>query len=323
MVAVGQDIFYILKVMGVSFLVTVILSLLVIPILKRLKVGQVVRNDGPKTHLSKQGVPTMGGIIILFAVTVMGIINYKDITSVFPVLLVTLGFGVVGFVDDFIKLVLKNPKGLKPSYKMLGLLIVSSAYIWYILYQGIGTETFLPIIQKYVILPGYLFIPFIIVVLLAVTNSVNLTDGLDGLATGVVSIIATFFTIVALILKQTEAVYLSSLMIGACLAFLMFNLHPAKIMMGDTGSLALGGFIGAIAIYLKIPLLLILVAFIPVAEALSVMIQVVYFKKTGKRIFKMAPLHHHFELSGWKETKVVALFWSITFVLCIFGLWLM
>lgn len=320
-VAVGKDIFYILKVIGVSFLVTVVLSLFFIPILKRLKVGQVVRDDGPKTHLSKSGVPTMGGIIILFAVTVMGILNYNDITSVFPVLLVTLGFGIIGFIDDFIKLILKNPKGLKPSYKMLGLLLVSAVYIWYILiYQGIGTATYIPFFDVFIILPGYIFIPFIIVVLLSITNSVNLTDGLDGLATGVVAIIATFFTIVALTMQKTEAVYLSGLMIGACLAFLIFNLHPAKIMMGDTGSLALGGFLGAIAIYLRMPIILLIVAFIPVAEAISVIIQVAYFKKTGKRIFKMAPIHHHFELSGWKETKVVALFWTVTFILCVVSL---
>lgn len=311
------------KIIIITFLLTVILSFLIIPILKKLKIGQVVRNDGPQTHLSKQGVPTMGGIIILISVAIMSIWGYIKFPEILPILIVTLGFGLVGFVDDFIKLILKNPKGLKPMYKMLGLLIVSVFFVGYILSkQNIGTQTLIPIAKQYRELPIYLYIPFIIVVLLATTNSVNLTDGLDGLATGIVSIIMTFFTIVAAMLQKEEVVYFGSLIIGACLGFLMFNLHPAKIMMGDTGSLALGGVIGAVSIYLKMPIVLLIVAIVPVLEALSVIIQVAYFKKTGKRIFKMAPLHHHFELSGWKETKVVLVFWLITLAICIGSLYL-
>jgi len=311
------------KIIVITFLLTVILSFLIIPILKRLKIGQVVRNDGPQTHLSKQGVPTMGGIIMLISIAIMSIWGYLKFSEILPMLIVTIGFGIVGFVDDFIKLILKNPKGLKPMYKMIGLLIVSVFFVGYILSkQNIGTETLIPIVKQYWELPIYFYIPFIITVLLATTNSVNLTDGLDGLATGIVSIIVAFFTIVAAILQKEEVVYFGCLVIGACLGFLMFNLHPAKIMMGDTGSLALGGVIGAISIYLRMPIVLLIVAIVPVLEALSVIIQVAYFKKTGKRIFKMAPLHHHFELSGWKETKVVLVFWLVTLAICIVSLYL-
>lgn len=306
----------------ITFLITVVLSCIIIPILKKLKVGQVVRSDGPQTHLAKQGVPTMGGIIMLIAIIIMCLLDTSNLKNVFPLLFVTLGFGIVGFVDDFIKLVLKNPKGLKPSYKMLGLLIISGIFVAYILIQQrVSTDIIIPILKTEVTLPTIVYIPLIILVLLATTNSVNLTDGLDGLATGVVAIIMAFFTIVGMMLQKQEVVDFSSIIVGACLGFLMFNLHPAKVMMGDTGSLALGGIVAAIAIYLKMPLILLLVAFIPVVEAVSVILQVFFFKTTGKRIFKMAPLHHHFELSGWKETKVVLLFWIVTLVLCIVSIY--
>ena len=306
----------------ITFLITVILSFIIIPILKKLKVGQVVRSDGPQSHLAKQGVPTMGGIIMLIAIIIMCLLDIGNIKNVFPLLFVTIGFGIVGFVDDFIKLVLKNPKGLKPSYKMLGLLIISGIFLSYILIeQRVSTAIIIPILKTEVILPTIIYIPLIILVLLATTNSVNLTDGLDGLATGVVAIIMAFFTIVGVMLQKQEVIDFSNIIVGTCLGFLMFNLHPAKVMMGDTGSLALGGIVAAIAIYLKMPLILLFVAFIPVIEAVSVILQVFFYKTTGKRVFKMAPLHHHFELSGWKETKVVLLFWIITLVLCIVSIY--
>lgn len=225
----------------ITFLITVILSFIIIPILKKLKVGQVVRSDGPQSHLAKQGVPTMGGIIMLIAIIIMCLLDVGNIKNVFPLLLVTIGFGIVGFVDDFIKLVLKNPKGLKPSYKMLGLLIISGIFVSYILIeQRVSTDIIIPILKTEISLPTIIYIPLIILVLIATTNSVNLTDGLDGLATGVVAIIMAFFTIVGVMLQKQEVIDFSNIIVGACLGFLMFNLHPAKVMMGDTGSLALG-----------------------------------------------------------------------------------
>ena len=314
----------------ISFVVTVILGMIIIPILKKLKVGQIERTEGPKSHLQKQGTPTMGGIIMIVTMilVVTGayiyfvINNQIDVANkILPTLLLTLGFGLIGFIDDFKKLVLKDTKGLKPSYKMLGLLIISVAYVIYLIYGlNIGTETYIPIIKQYVQLPIYLYIPFAILVILATTNAVNLTDGIDGLSSSVSAIILTCLTIIGILFGQPEISVLGSIVIGAVLGFLMFNLHPAKVFMGDTGSLLLGGIISAMALYLKMPILLVLIAIIPVIETLSVIIQVTYFKKTGKRVFKMTPLHHHFELSGWKENKIVIVFSIITLIACIIGL---
>ena len=238
-----------------------------------------------------------------------------------PMLILTIGFGMIGFIDDFKKLVLKNTEGLKPKYKMLGLLIISVIYVLYLI-EGLklGTETYIPIFKTYIELPIYIYIPFAIFVLLATTNAVNLTDGIDGLSSSVSSIIITCLTVIGILWQVPEVSVFGSMAIGAVLGFLMFNLHPAKVFMGDTGSLLLGGVISALALYLKIPLLLIVIALIPVLETLSVMLQVAYYKKTGNRIFKMAPLHHHFELSGWKESKVVVIFSAITLILCMIGL---
>ena len=234
---------------------------------------------------------------------------------------VAVGFGLIGFIDDFKKLVLKNTEGLKPSYKMLGLLIISVAYVVYLVYGlNIGTDTYIPIMKQYVSMPTYIYIPFAIIVMLATTNAINLTDGIDGLSSSVSAIIITCLTVIGILFAATEIGIFGSIIIGAILGFLMFNLHPAKVFMGDTGSLLLGGVISAMALYIKMPLLLIVIALVPVLETLSVIIQVAYFKKTGNRVFKMAPLHHHFELSGWKESKVVIVFSAITLVLCIIGL---
>ncbi len=314
----------------ISFIITVIFGMLIIPILKKLKVGQVERDDGPKSHLKKQGTPTMGGIIIIATMIIMvigaciyfSVNNQLDIAhKILPVLLLTLGFGAIGFIDDYKKLVLKDPKGLKPSHKMLGLLIISIAYVAYLVYGlHMGTETFIPIWKQYIEIPIYLYIPFAIFVILGTTNAVNLTDGVDGLASSVSAIIITCLTIIGILSGQTEISALGSIVIGGVLGFLMFNLHPAKVFMGDTGSLLIGGVISAMALYLKMPLLLILIAIIPVVETLSDIIQVAYFKKTKKRVFKMAPLHHHFELSGWTENKVVIVFSLVTLVACIIGL---
>ena len=286
----------------ISFVVTIIISLIVIPILKKIKVGQIEREDGPQSHLKKQGTPTMGGIIFMISIIicVTGCYIYLYMTNhlelaqnILPMLCLTIGFGAIGFIDDFKKLVLQNTKGLKPSYKMLGLLLISVAYTLFIIkFCKIGTET----------------------------NAVNLTDGIDGLSSSVCAIIITCLTVIAMIFGKTEVVMFGSITVGAILGFLMFNLHPAKVFMGDTGSLFLGGVISSIALYLKMPLILIIIAIIPILETLSVIIQVMYFKKTGNRIFKMAPLHHHFELSGWSENKVVRVFSVITLLVCVVGI---
>ena len=317
------------KTLLLSFAITVILGFIIVPILRKLKVGQIERDDGPESHLKKQGTPTMGGIIIMLGiviVTIAAYIYYRTVDielakNLLPILGLTIGFGVIGFIDDFKKLVLKNTKGLKPSLKMLGLLIISVAYIMYLIKGlNLGTETYIPILKEYITIPIYAYIPFSILVILATTNAVNLTDGIDGLSSSVCTIIITCLTIIATTLGIKEIVIFGAIVIGAVLGFLMFNIHPAKVFMGDTGSLFLGGVISGIALYLKIPLILILIALIPVIETISVIIQVTYFKKTGKRVFKMAPIHHHLELSGWRENQVVMLFSVITLIVCVVGL---
>ena len=314
----------------IAFVATILLGFIIIPILRKLKVGQIERDDGPQSHLKKQGTPTMGGIIMMITmiIVVTGIYVFLSIQSereianrLIPMLILTMGFGVIGFIKKKKKLVLKNTKGLKPSYKMLGLLLVSVIYVVYLV-EGlqIGTDTYIPILKIYINIPIYLYIPFAIIVILATTNAINLTDGIDGLSSSVSAIIITCLTVIGMITGRKEIAIFGSIVIGSVLGFLMFNLHPAKVFMGDTGSLFLGGVISAIALYLKMPLLLVIIALIPVLETLSVIIQVMYFKKTGKRFFKMAPLHHHFELIGWKESKVVIIFSLITLVLCVIGL---
>ena len=319
-----------IEILLITFVISVILASIIIPILKKLKVGQIERDDGPASHLKKQGTPTMGGIIIIVTmiISVIGTYIYLLITgrvdlakNLIPLLLLTIGFGAIGFIDDYKKLVLKNTDGLKPSYKMLGLLVISVAYVLF-LTQGleIGTDTYIPIVKTYITLPTYIYVPAAIVVILATTNAINLTDGIDGLSSSISSIIITGLTVIGIKIGMPEVSIFGSIVIGATIGFLMFNLHPAKVFMGDTGSLLLGGVISGLALYLKMPLLLLVIALVPVLETLSVIIQVVYFKTTGKRFFKMAPLHHHFELSGWKESKVVIVFSIITLLLCIVGL---
>ena len=319
-----------IEILLITFVISVILASIIIPILKKLKVGQIERDDGPASHLKKQGTPTMGGIIIIVTmiISVIGTYIYLLITgrvdlakNLIPLLLLTIGFGAIGFIDDYKKLVLKNTDGLKPSYKMLGLLVISVAYVLF-LTQGleIGTDTYIPIVKTYITLPTYIYVPAAIVVILATTNAINLTDGIDGLSSSISSIIITALTVIGIKIGMPEVSIFGSIVIGATIGFLMFNLHPAKVFMGDTGSLLLGGVISGLALYLKMPLLLLVIALVPVLETLSVIIQVLYFKTTGKRFFKMAPLHHHFELSGWKESKVVIVFSIVTLLSCIVGL---
>ena len=321
---------YQIKILLLSFVITIITSLAIIPILKKLKVGQMERTEGPQSHLGKQGTPTMGGIIMILVITVLtGFLCYdyiKDNQSsvaknLIPIAAVSIGFGLVGFIDDFKKLVLKNTEGLKPLYKMIGLLIFSVAFVLYITkVLNIGTETYIPFIKTYFTLPVWLYIPFAILVLLGTSNAVNLTDGIDGLATSVTALILTCLTVIGIIFNIKEIVVFGSITIGTCLGFLLFNLNPAKIFMGDTGSLMLGGAVAGMALYLKMPLLLLIIALVPVIETLSVMIQGRYFKKTGNRIIKLTPIHHHFELSGWNENKIVSIFSIITLMLSVVGL---
>lgn len=321
------------KIILISLAFSFIMGLITIPILKKLKVGQLERKEGPQSHLKKQGTPTMGGIIIMLTLLVMGAyicFNYsksanteeqKIAIHLIPLIASTIGFGVIGLIDDLKKLIGKNTDGLKPKYKMLGLLIVSvgfSLYLTQILH--LGTDTYIPFFKISISLPIWLYIAFAVVVMLATTNAVNLTDGIDGLSTSVTTIIITCLTVIGIIFGVKEITIFGTILIGACLGFLIFNLHPAKVFMGDTGSLLLGGAIASMALYLKMPLLLIIIALVPVIETLSVIIQVKHFKKTGERIFKMTPIHHHFELSGWNENKIVSVFSLITLVCCIVGL---
>lgn len=302
----------------VAFVATFVVGLFVMPILKKFKVGQVVRNDGPKEHLKKQGTPTMGGIIMLIVIVVILAINSIKYPTLILAIISILGFGLVGFIDDYKKLVKKNTKGLSPLKKIFGLVLVTAIFIFmYLKVFKLGTDITLPFISSPITLSVGAFIIFIAFILIGTSNAVNLTDGLDGLASGVVAIIMTFFTIVAVKNSNTEMIILGASSVGTCLAFLLFNFYPAKVFMGDTGSLALGGAVAAIAIMMKMEVYLAIVAFVCIIDTLSVILQVTYFKLTkGKRIFKMAPFHHHLELSGMKETKVVILFWVITAILC-------
>ena len=301
------------KALIAGFIGTIILGFIIIPILRKFKIGQVVRDDGPKAHLKKSGTPTMGGIIMLLVIIVVSCVIAMKYPGILPVALVTLGYGIIGFIDDFIKLVLKNPKGLKPSLKMLGLIMVAVAFMLYLVHIDYGTETYIPILKEYVVLPEWLYIVGSVFVILACTNSLNLTDGLDGLAASVTSVIMIFFTCISIIFGSKEMSSFSALVAGCTLGFLVFNGYPAKVFMGDTGSLALGGAFCSVAIMLKMPLILIVVAGICVIEAISVILQVAYFKITnGKRLFKMAPIHHHLELSGMKELDIVTVFTYIT-----------
>ena len=319
-----------IKILLITFAISVICGIITIPILKKLKIGQIERDDGPASHLKKQGTPTMGGIIMIVAIIIATVgaciffsvtNNQELIKRLIPLLIITIAFGMIGFIDDFKKLVLKNTDGLKPKYKMLGLLIIAVIYVLFLVYGfNLGTDTYIPIFKIYINIPVFLYIPLAVLVILSTTNAINLTDGVDGLASSVSCLIITCLTVIGISNQMYEVSIFGSIVIGATLGFLIFNLHPAKVFMGDTGSLMLGGVISLIALYLKMPLLLVVIAIIPVLEALSDIIQVMYYKKTGKRVFKMAPLHHHFELSGWKENKIVVVFSLITLIACAVGL---
>ena len=305
----------------ISFALTVLLCPIFIPILHRMKFGQFIREEGPESHLKKAGTPTMGGIVMLAAFTVSSLAYMLNESQIFPVILLTVGFGFIGFLDDFIKLAKKRSLGLR-AWQKLGLQIVLTGYFAYVIMSDYPelTQIIIPFTGGQVAWNlGVLFVPFVFIAVLGTVNGANFTDGLDGLATSVTVVIAMFFAVLSL--KIGAPVYITAMiMVGTLIGFLIFNTYPAKVFMGDTGSLALGGFVAAEAFMLKAPLFIIIVAFIYLAEILSVMLQVSYFKIThGKRIFKMSPIHHHFELSGFEETRVVAMFTVVTILCCFIG----
>ncbi len=303
----------------ISFILGIVFCPMLIPVLRRLKFGQTEREEGPESHLKKQGTPTMGGIAILAAFVIGGAFFINGNMDGLAVLLVTLGFGVIGFIDDYIKVVKKRSLGLTPIQKIIGQLVITGLFAFYIIKSGIGTDILIPFTKGVTIDLGIIYIPFLVVTVLGTVNGVNLTDGLDGLASGVTLIVSVFFMMVAWA-AGSGILPIAGAAGGSLLAFLIFNAYPAKVFMGDTGSLALGGFVASTALILKMPIFIIIVGFIYLMESISVILQVAYFKKTGKRIFKMAPIHHHFELCGWSETKVVTVFYIITAMLCLVGL---
>lgn len=306
----------------IAFAVSAILCPIVIPFLHKLKFGQQVRDDGPQAHLKKQGTPTMGGLVILTGTVVTSVFYLKDYPKIIPVLFVTVGFGIIGFLDDYIKIVMKRSEGLNPKQKLLGQIVITGIFCWYLLTSSeVGTALLIPFTggfdNGYYLDLGWLFVPFVFFVVLGTDNGVNFTDGLDGLCTSVTILVATFMTVVA-IGENTGISPITGAVVGSLLGFLLFNVYPARVFMGDTGSLALGGFVASSAFMMQIPLFIAIVGLIYLVEVLSVIIQVTYFKKTGgKRIFKMAPIHHHFELCGWPETRVVAVFSIVTAILCL------
>ena len=306
----------------IAFAISALLCPAVIPFLHKLKFGQQIRQEGPQAHLKKAGTPTMGGLIILGSIIITSLFYLRDYPKIIPVLFVTVGFGIIGFLDDYIKIVMKRSEGLNPKQKLAGQILITAVFVCYLMRSGeVGTEILVPFTggfdQGILLDLGWLYIPFVFLVMLGTDNGVNFTDGLDGLCTSVTILVATFLTIVALG-EESGISPITGAVAGSLLGFLLFNVYPARVFMGDTGSLALGGFVAASAFMMQLPLFIPLVGLIYLAEVLSVIIQVTYFKKTGgKRIFKMAPIHHHFELCGWSETRVVAVFSIIMAILCL------
>lgn len=305
----------------ISFVLSVILGPLVIPVLRRLKMDQTEREDGVQSHLKKAGTPTMGGVMILLAVVITSVIYIGRYPKIIPILFLTLGFGLIGFLDDYLKVVMKRSDGLYPKQKMALQIVVTAIFAFYMVkFAGVSLTMLIPFTGGKYLDIGWVAIPLMFFVVIGTVNGVNFTDGLDGLASSVTVMVATFFTVVA-VGTQSGIEPITCAVVGALMGFLLFNVFPAKVFMGDTGSLALGGFVAGTAYMLQMPLYLILVGLIYLIEVASVIIQVTYFKKTGgKRFFKMAPIHHHFELCGWSETRVVAVFSIITAILCMIGL---
>lgn len=303
-----------------AFVVTVLLGKLILPKLIKLKIGQSIREEGPESHLKKNGTPVMGGLMFLATLVIgyiiMQVVYRGDVSKEISVIvLAIIGFGIIGFLDDYIKVVKKQNLGLNAKQKLLGqILITLMVVVWF--YLNKSTEIEIPFAKIYIDMV-WLYIPFMAIVLAGTVNAVNLTDGLDGLSSGVTVIVMIAFMIISILKGRLDVAIISSLLAGGCLGFLVYNHHPAKVFMGDVGSLALGGAVATIAMALESPFLIPLAGMIYFAEAISVILQVVSFKLRGKRIFKMAPLHHHFELCGWSEIKVVYVFRVITLIMSI------
>ena len=305
----------------ISFAVSLVLGPVVIPFLRKLKMKQTERTDGVQSHLKKAGTPTMGGIIILASIIVTSLFYVKDYPRIIPVLFLTVAFGLIGFLDDYLKVVLKRSDGLLPMQKMALQIVVTAIFAFYIVKVAeIPLTMLVPFSGGYCLDIGWLAVPVLFIAVIGTVNGTNFTDGLDGLASSVTVLVATFFTVVA-IGTESGIEPITCAVVGALLGFLLFNVYPASVFMGDTGSLALGGFVAGTAYMMQMPLFIIIVGFIYLVEVASVILQVTYFKKTGgKRLFKMAPIHHHFELCGWSETRVVAVFSVITALLCLIAL---
>ena len=305
----------------ISFALSVIMGPFVIPFLRRLKMGQTERVDGVQSHLKKAGTPTMGGVMILGSVVITSLFYVKDYPKIIPGLFLTVGFGLIGFLDDYLKVVMKRSDGLFPKQKMALQIVVTAIFAYYVVrIAKIPLTMLIPFSGGKYLDIGWLAVPLLFIAVIGTVNGTNFTDGLDGLASSVTVLVATFFTVVAVGTKSgIEPI--TCAVVGALLGFLLFNVYPASVFMGDTGSLALGGFVAGAAYMMQMPLFIIIVGLIYLVEVASVIIQVTYFKKTGgKRIFKMAPIHHHFELCGWSETRVVAVFSIITAILCLIAL---
>jgi phospho-N-acetylmuramoyl-pentapeptide-transferase len=305
-----------------SFLIVFLLGPLFIPFLHRLKFGQSIREEGPKGHQKKAGTPTMGGSIILLAVS-FTVLKFANPTSdIFLLMLITLGYGLIGFLDDFIKIYFKRNLGLTAKQKLFGQLLLALIFYYYLMQGGHSTAISIPGLGIEGIDIGWLYFPFIIIIMIGYSNAVNLTDGLDGLLSGTAAIAFGAYAVLAWTLSEYDIAIFCAAIVGSMLGFLVFNAHPARVFMGDTGSLALGAAIAGVAILTKTELLLVIIGGIFVIEALSVMIQVVSFKTRGKRVFRMSPIHHHFELSGWSEWKVVVVFWLVAICFAGLGLYL-
>ena len=305
----------------ISFAICVILGPIIIPFLRKLKMGQTERVEGVQSHLKKAGTPTMGGVIFLIATVITSLFYVRDYPKVIPVLFLTLGFGIIGFLDDYLKVVLRRSDGLLPWQKFSLQVVVTAVFTYYLVnYTDVNLAMRIPFWSDHYLNLGWLAVPVLFFAVIGTVNGVNFTDGLDGLASSVTLIVAVFFSVVSIGTKSgIEPI--TCAVVGGLMGFLLFNVYPAKIFMGDTGSLALGGFVAGAAYMMQMPLFILLVGLIYLVEVLSVIIQVTYFKKThGKRIFKMAPIHHHFELCGWSETRVVAVFSIITAVMCLIAL---